>query len=120
MESFDAIGEFRTKDRWASTMIDASGTLVDGTSVSGPEDLRKALAKKPDQFVQTMTQKLMTYGLGRSVQYFDMPTVRGIVRDSAKENYKFSSLVLGIVKSMPFQSQRAPVPANDAKVAKVQ
>lgn len=118
MESFDAVGEFRTKDRWASTPIDTSGTLVDGTPVNGPEDLRKALAKKPDQFVQTMTQKLMTYGLGRSVEYFDMPTVRKIVRDSAKENYKFSSLVLGIVKSLPFQSQRAPAPANDAKVAK--
>ncbi len=117
MESFDAVGEFRTKDRWAATAIDPSGTLVDGTPVNGPEDLRKALAKNPNQFVQTMTQKLMTYGLGRSVEYFDMPTVRKIVRDSAKENYKFSSIVLGIVKSLPFQSQRAPA-AGDSKVAK--
>jgi hypothetical protein len=70
--------------------------------------LRRALTKRPDQFVQTMTQKLMTYALGRSVEYFDMPTVRKIVRDSAKDNYKFSSIVMGIVKSTAFQSQRAP------------
>jgi len=118
LETFDAIGEYRTKDRWAGTMIDASGTLADGTPVTGPEDLRKALTKQPDQFVQTMTQKLMTYGLGRSVEYFDMPTVRRIVRDSGKENYKFSSIVLGIVKSNAFLAQRAP--ENEAKVAKVQ
>ncbi len=114
LESFDAIGEFRTKDRWSSTPIDASGTLADGTPVSGPDDLRRALTKKPDQFVQTMTQKLMTYGLGRSVEYFDMPTIRRIVRDSAKDNYRFSSLILGIVKSAAFQSQRAP--QGDARV----
>jgi hypothetical protein len=117
MESFDAVGEWRTKDRWASVAIDSSGTLADGTPVKGPEDLRKALTKRPDQFVQTLTQKLMTYGLGRSVEYFDMPTVRKIVRDSAKDNYKFSSIVLGIVKSPAFQSQR--VPESD-KVAKAQ
>ena len=115
LESFDAIGEFRTKDRFAGTPIDASGVLADGTPIAGPDDLRKALIRKPDQFVQTMTQKLMTYGLGRSVEYFDMPTVRRIVRDSAKDNYKFSSIVMGIVKSAAFQSQRAP--DSDAKVA---
>ena len=92
-------------------------SLADGTPVKGPDDLRKALTKRPDQFVQTLTQKLMTYGLGRSVEYFDMPTVRKIVRDSAKDNYKFSSIVLGIVKSPTFQSQR--VPESD-KVAKAQ
>jgi hypothetical protein len=108
LEAFDPIGEFRTKDRFAGSAIDSSGVLVDGTPVAGPADLRKALAKKPDQFVQNMTQKLMTYSLGRSVEYFDMPTVRKIVRDSAKDNYKFSSIVLGIVKSIPFQAQRAP------------
>ena len=117
MESFDTVGEFRTKDRWAGVPIDSTGTLADGTPVKGPEDLRKALTKRPDQFVQTLTQKLMTYGLGRSVEYFDMPTVRKIVRDSAKDNYKFSSIVVGIVKSPAFQSQR--VPESD-KVAKAQ
>ena len=108
LESFDAVGEFRTKDRFAGTPIDPAGTLADGTPVKGPDDLRRALTKKPDQFVQTMTQKLMTYALGRSVEYFDMPTVRKIVRDSAKDNYKFSTIVMGIVKSTAFQSQKAP------------
>jgi hypothetical protein len=121
MESFDAIGEFRTRDRWAGVPIDSSGTLADGTPVKGPDDLRKALMKQPDQFVQTMTQKLMTYGLGRSVEYFDMPTVRKIVRDSAKDNYKFSSIVLGIVKSSSFQMQRvAEVPKTAEKIATAQ
>jgi hypothetical protein len=112
LESFDAVGEFRTKDRFAGTPIDPAGTLADGTPVTVPDDLRRALTKKPDQFVQTMTQKLMTYALGRSVDYFDMPTVRKIVRDSAKDNYKFSSIVMGIVRSTAFQSQRAPVPVG--------
>jgi hypothetical protein len=118
MEAFDAIGEFRTKDRWAGAAIDSSGTLADGTPVKGPEDLRKALTKQPDQFVQTMTQKLMTYGLGRSVEYFDMPAVRKIVRDAAKDNYRFSSIVLGIVKSPNFQMQRVPeIPKAEERVA---
>jgi hypothetical protein len=117
LESFDAVGEFRTKDRWAGIPIDSTGVLADGTPIQGPDDLRKALTKRPDQFVQTLTQKLMTYGLGRSVEYFDMPTVRKIVRDSAKEHYKFSSIVLGIVKSPAFQSQRA---VESDKVAKAQ
>jgi mono/diheme cytochrome c family protein len=108
LESFDAIGEYRVKDRWAGAPIDSSGVLADGTSVKGPDDLRKALAKRPDQFVQTLTQKLMTYGLGRSVEYYDMPTVRKIVRDASKDNYKFSSIVLGIVRSPGFQTQRVP------------
>jgi mono/diheme cytochrome c family protein len=116
MESFDAVGEWRTKDRWAGALIDSTGTLADGTDVKGPDDLRKALTKRPDQFVQTFTQKLMTYGLGRSAEYFDMPAVRKIVRDAGKENYKFSSIVLGIVKSPTFQTQRAPEVDKDAKV----
>ena len=103
LENFDAIGEWRWQDRWAGTPIDASGQLSDGTAVSGPEDLRKALMRRPEQFVQTLTEKLMTYGLGRSVEYFDMPAIRTIVRDAARDNYRFSSIVRGIVKSPPFQ-----------------
>jgi mono/diheme cytochrome c family protein len=108
LEKFDAIGEWRTKDRWAGTFIDSTDTMVDGTVVTGPEDLRKALTRHPDQFVQTVTRKLMTFGLGRGVTHYDMPAVRRIVRDSAKDNYRFSSIVLGIVKSPAFQTQRAP------------
>jgi hypothetical protein len=118
LEAFDPIGEFRTRDRFAGTAIDSSDVLADGTPVAGPEDLRKALTKRPDQFVQNMTRKLMTYALGRSVEYFDMPAVRKIVRDSAKENYRFSSIVLGVVTSAAFQSQRVPEEAvADNKVA---
>jgi mono/diheme cytochrome c family protein len=121
LESFDAIGEYRVKDRWAGAPIDSSGVLADGTSVTGPDDLRKALAKRPDQFVQTLTQKLMTYALGRSVEYYDMPTLRKIVRDAAKDKYKFSSIVLGIVRSPNFQTQRVPeVGKTTDKVATAQ
>jgi hypothetical protein len=107
MENFDAVGAWRTKDRWAVTPIDASGKLSDGTPVNGPIDVRKALERRPDQFVQTLTEKLMMYALGRSVEYYDMPAVRKIVRDSAKEDRRFSSIVMGIVKSAPFQMQKA-------------
>jgi hypothetical protein len=108
LENFDAIGAWRGQDRWADIPIDASGELIDGTKVSGPVDLRKALLKRSPQFVQTLTEKLMTYALGRSVEYYDMPTVRQIVRDAARDNYRFSSLVSGIVKSAPFQMRRVP------------
>jgi hypothetical protein len=108
LENFDAIGEWRSRDRWAGTTIDASSKLVDGTALSGPGDLRKALLRRPEQFVQTMTEKLLTYALGRSVEYYDMPAVRQIVREAARENYRFSSLVTAIVKSAPFQMRVNP------------
>ena len=106
LENFDAIGEWRNTDRWAAAPIDAGSTLVDGTPIAGPVDLRNALARRPDQFVQTLTEKLMTYGLGRSVEYYDMPAVRQIVRDAARDNYRFSSIVMGIVRSTPFQMRK--------------
>jgi len=106
LENFDGIGAWRTKDVDAGTPIDAAGQLVDGTPVSGPKDLRSALMKRPGQFVQTLTEKLMTYGLGRGLESYDMPTIRKIVRDAAPSNYRFSSIVLGIVKSAPFQMKR--------------
>ena len=107
LENFDAIGEWRSRDRYAGTVIDASGKLVDGTAVNSPADLRQALMRRPEQFVQTMTEKLMTYALGRSVEYYDMPVVRAIVRDAARDNYRFSSIVMGIVRSAPFQMRKA-------------
>jgi hypothetical protein len=109
LENFDAIGEWRSADRWAGTPIDAAGKLVDGTAVGGPVDLRNALTRRPDQFVQTLTEKLMTYGLGRSVEYYDMPAVRQIVRDAQRNNYRFSSIVMGIVKSAPFQMRKSAI-----------
>jgi hypothetical protein len=106
LENFDAIGGWRAVDRYARSAIDASGTLVDGTPVSGPVDLRNALTRRPDQFVQTVTEKLMTYGLGRTVEYYDMPAVRAIVRDAARDNYRFSAIIMGIVRSTPFQMRK--------------
>jgi hypothetical protein len=106
LENFDAIGEWRTQDRFAGTPIDATSQLIDGTSVASPMDLRKALMKHPAQFAQTVTEKLMTYALGRGLEYYDMPVVRAIVRDAARDNYRFSSIVMGIVKSAPFQMRK--------------
>jgi hypothetical protein len=83
--------------------VDASGQLADGTPVDGPAALRKAILKHPEQFVRTMTEKMLTYGLGRGLEYYDIPVVRSIARDAAGQNYRFSSIVMGIVKSTPFQ-----------------
>jgi hypothetical protein len=103
LENFDAVGRWRSEDREAREPIDASGVLVDGTAVRGPVELRAALLRKPDRFVQTLTEKLMTYGLGRSLEHTDMPTVRRIVRDAAASDYRFSDLVWGIVNSTQFR-----------------
>ncbi|HUQ50634.1 MAG TPA: DUF1592 domain-containing protein [Gammaproteobacteria bacterium] len=103
LENFDAVGRWRVIDREARAPIDASGVLVDGTPVTGPVELRKALLARPDQFVQTLTEKLMTYGLGRSLEYTDMPTVRRIVREAAEDDYRFSDVVWGIVNSTQFR-----------------
>jgi len=107
LENFDAIGEWRARDRWADTDIDASGRLIDGTPVTSPADLRAAVVRRPEQFVQTFTEKLMTYALGRTVEYHDMPAVRKIVRDAGTAGYRFSAIVMGIVQSAPFQTRRA-------------
>jgi mono/diheme cytochrome c family protein len=112
LENFDAIGGWRSKDRWAGAFIDASGKLSDGTPVADPSGLRKALEGRPDQVVQTITEKLMTYALGRSVEYYDMPAVRKIVRDAAREDRRFRSIVMGIVKSAPFQMSRVSSESN--------
>jgi hypothetical protein len=117
LENFDAVGRWRTKDREAGTAIDASGVLADGTPVSGPLELRRALLARPDQFVQTLTERLMTYGLGRKLAHTDMPAVRKIVRDAAAQDYKFSAIVLGIVRSPQFQ-MKAPPPSADTLSAR--
>jgi len=101
LENFDAVGAWRARD--ASGPIDASGDLVDGTKVDGVVGLRKAILARPEEFVQTLTEKLMTYALGRGLDYRDMPEVRAIVRDAAAENYRFSALILNIAHSPQFQ-----------------
>ena len=106
LENFDAVGAWRTSE--AGGPIDASGQLADGTAVDGVVTLRKAILDRPDLFVGTMIEKLMTYALGRGVGPEDMPSVRRILRDAAANEYRFSSLVLGIVKSVPFQMRMKP------------
>jgi hypothetical protein len=106
LENFDAVGQYRTKDRFAGTDIDASGTLPDGTSLRSPDDLRRALLQRSDQFVQTLTEKLLIYAVGRSLDYKDMPMVRAIARNSATQGYEFEPLVMDIVTSDAFQYQR--------------
>ena len=109
LENFDAIGRWRTlTDGFAP--IDASGSFPDGTTFDGVAGLRQALVSRADQFVRTMTEKLLTYALGRAVEHYDQPAVRAIERAAARDDYRFSSIVLGIVESTPFQMRR---PASD-------
>jgi hypothetical protein len=106
LENFDTIGAYRSMDRSTRTRIDTSGRLVDGTPVSGASDLRNALLRQPEQFAQTFTEKMTIYALGRGIEYFDMPSVRKIVKDAKRDNYRFSSIVMGIVTAPAFQSSR--------------
>jgi mono/diheme cytochrome c family protein len=118
LENFNALGQWRAKDVDAGQKIDADGKLADGTPVSGVDALRDFLVSRPDLFVQTLTENLLTYALGRSAQHFDMPLVRKLVRDAAQKDYQFSSLVLGIVMSPAFQTDRMPeAKVEPAKVA---
>ena len=114
LENFDATGMWRDKDRFAGTVIDSAGELPDGTKINGPDDLRKALLRHPDQFVQTFVENLLTYSMGRTREYYDMPTVRKIVRDTAAKDYKFSAVVQAVVKSEQFKMRRVPPPALSA------
>ncbi len=106
LENFDAMGKWQTKDAETGTLIDTAGRMADGTSVNGPDDLRKALGARADQFVQTLTVNLMTYALGRTVEYFDMPQVRQIVRNADHNGDRFAAIVMGIVGSPEFQIQQ--------------
>jgi hypothetical protein len=101
LENFDAVGAWRSCE--SDVPIDASGQLADGTLVDGVVALRTAILKRPEIFVDTMTEKMLTYALGRGLMYYDFPVARGIVRQSARSDYRFSSLVMGIVDSLPFQ-----------------
>ena len=110
MENFDAVGSWRTREGGThGTAIDASGVLLDGTKVDGIVSLRKALLRNPEIFVGTFVEKMTTYALGRGVAANDMPTVRQIVRDSARQDYRFASIVEGVVSSPAFTMRRVPV-----------
>jgi hypothetical protein len=107
LENFDLVGAWRDVDGGAP--VNTAARLADGTVLSGPASLRRALLDRPDAVVGTATEKLLTYALGRRVEYFDMPAVRSVVRNAAVDHYRFSALVVGIVKSVPFQMKRKEV-----------
>ena len=107
LENFDGIGAWRLKEIGGT--VDASGRLADGTAVDGPATLRKGLLKRQEMFVRTLSEKLLTYALGRGVEYTDMPLVRAIAADAGRENYRFSTVVLRIVESTPFTMKKAVV-----------
>jgi hypothetical protein len=110
LENFDAVGMWRDKDRFANTAIDSAGELPDGTKINGPDDLRNALLRRPEQFVQTFVEALLTYSMGRTREYYDMPTVRKIVRDTRGADYKFSAIVQAVVNTDQFKMRRVPPP----------
>jgi hypothetical protein len=120
LENFDAIGRWRTVDESWNT-LDTSGVLPDGTKFQNVTDLRAALVRRPERFANTVAEKLLTYALGRGLEYYDMPAVRKIVSDSAPD-YKLQSMILGVARSYPFLMRRAGAPAaqNQATVAKIQ
>ncbi len=108
LENFSAVGQFRANDPDTLTPIDTAGQLPDGTRINGPVDLRQALVTRPDhQFVQAFTENLLTYALGRSLDYRDMPTVRRIVRQAASDDYRFRAIVLGVITSDAFRKKEA-------------
>ena len=121
LENFDAVGVWRDRDRYANTPIDSQAQLPDGTKVNGPDELRKALLRHPEQFVQTFAEGLLTYALGRTLDYRDMPSVRKIVHAAKRDDYRFSSLVWQIVTSEPFLMRQAPeAPVVTAQTASTQ
>jgi len=109
LENFNAIGQWRQKDIDAGAPIDATGKMTDGTVLKGVDDLRNALLARSGEFVQTYTENLLTFALGRTLAYYDMPTVRAIVRNAAKDDYRFSALILNVIKSDAFLMDRVPV-----------
>jgi hypothetical protein len=119
LESFDAVGQFRTTDAQASNApIDTNTVLPNGQALSGPGDLRNYLASDPAKFAQAFTEKLMMYAVNRELEYFDMPQVRAVVRNASKDSYTLSSIVQGIVRSDAFLKQgAAPAPKPGTKVA---
>jgi hypothetical protein len=105
LENFDAIGQWRTLDE--GNPIDPTGIMLDGSKFEGPAGLRQNLVNNKTGFLTAVTQKLMIYGLGRNVEYYDAPAIRRVIKEAAADNHRWSSMITGIVKSMPFQMRRA-------------
>ena len=106
LENFDAVGRWRATDE-AGAPVDSSGALPDGTRFSGVEELRAVLVREPEPFVRNATTKLLAYAVGRSIAPSDMPAIRKIVRDAASDRYRWSSIIHGVVRSVPFQMRRS-------------
>ena len=106
LENFDAVGRWRETGE-TGTPIDASGALPDGATFDGPAEFRNVLLSRRDEFVLTVAEKLLTYALGRGVEHYDRPAIRKIVREAAPSDYRWSSLVLGVARSLPFQMRRS-------------
>jgi hypothetical protein len=106
LENYDAVGRFRTSE--GDNAVDSSASLPGGIVFSGPDGLKKVLMERRDEFVECLSERLLTYALGRGLEYYDLPTVREVRRQAAKKNYTFSSLTLAIVNSVPFQMRRTP------------
>jgi hypothetical protein len=111
LENFDTIGQFRTRDPDTGEVVDTAGVMSDGTKISGPDDLRRALLVHPERFVQTLTEHVMTYALGRPLEYRDMPVVRDIVRRAARDDNRFATIVSAIVASDAFRRRDPVAPA---------
>ena len=106
LENYDGIGEWRTKD--GGSDVDATGKLPDGTQFEGPAGLKKVLVTtRRDEFVSTVTEKLLTYGLGRGVEYYDMPALRAIMHQAEDNHYRLKDLIMGVITSAPFQMRRS-------------
>jgi mono/diheme cytochrome c family protein len=113
MENFDGIGRWRAKED--GLVIDASGTLFTGAKLDGVNALRQEMTKRPEVFVGVLTERMLTYGVGRGLEYYDMPAVRKIVQDARSTNYRFSSIVLGVVRSVPFQMKETAVTGKETR-----
>jgi hypothetical protein len=107
LENFDFVGRWRDADNGAP--VDTHGAFVDGTAIDGPAGLRRALLARREAFATTVVEKLMTYALGRTIEYYDMPAVRKIVRDAARVDYRWSALVVGVASSVPMQMKAKPM-----------
>jgi hypothetical protein len=114
LDNFDAVGRWRDMDRYTGTPVDASGIMPNGSTVNGPIELRQALMSRPQLFAQAITEKLMSFGLGRAVDAHDMPTVRKIVRQAEQDDYRFSSIVLGIINTDQFRMNKIDMSNSEA------
>jgi hypothetical protein len=116
LENFNTVGQLRELDSSTHTPIDTAGVLADGTVINGPDDLRRALVARSELFVQTLTGQLMSYAVGRPLDYYDMPVVRRIARDVARDHERFSSIVLQVVESDAFRRREPPAQESQPAV----